>query len=431
MTSRRTFLKQAAVGTAAGTLAAHGPGAQAAESQPVGVGLIGVGIRGFALMQGINESRHARLAAISDICDHYVQRARQQLQHPDTPIEADYRRLLDRRDVDAVVIATPDHWHAQMTLDALDAGKDVYVEKPLTYSLEEAIAVRDKARQTGRVTQVGYQRRTLDHFYQARQLVAAGALGQITQLQLWSSRNRTTPPWRAYDSYSKPGLPPQSGPESVDWSRFQANRPARPYDARRFFHWQCYRQYSTGIFGILMSHPLDAANLVLGLDIPETCCATGGIYKYDDGRTVPDTCNCLLNYPDRQLTVSFVGSSNNSMFNQEAHYRGTLGTMELGVSWLRLYAEGKNALYQKYADQQRDEPLRDLRTQPVWEVPVDYRWSTIPHLDDFFVNVQRRGKCKAPIEECFKAMVAVAMAIKSYETGRTVRWDAERQAIRS
>ena len=429
-TTRRSFMKTAAAAVAtAGSLTMPRLARSAEPGEQINVGLIGVGIRGYALHEGIKESRHARLAGIADLSEHYIDRVKPQLEDPRTPIHRDYRALLDQKDLDAVVIATPDHWHAQMTLDALDAGKDVYVEKPLTYSLEEAIQVRDKARRTERVTQVGYQRRTLDHFYQARRIVRSGILGDITQIQLWSSRNRTTPPWRAYDNYNNPGLPAKSGPQHVDWTRFQANRPAREYDPRRFFHWQCYEEYSTGIFGILMSHPLDAADLVMDLEIPDSCSATGGIYKYDDGRTVPDTCNALFNYPARRLTISFIGSSNNAYFDREAHYRGTNGTMELGVTWLRVYAESKNALFEKYLPPGRAREFGDLRSTPVFEQKVDYRWSTIPHLDDFFENVKSRGRCKAPVEECFKAMVAVAMAIRSYQSGSTVRWDRQREKM--
>ena len=429
-TTRRTFVKTAAVtGVTVGTLAAPSLLLARAPSEQLNVGLIGVGIRGFALHKGINESRHARLGGIADLSDHYLDRVRPELASPGTPIHRDYRALLDQKDLDAVVIASPDHWHAQMTLEALDAGKDVYVEKPMTHSFDEAIRVRDKAIETGRVTQVGYQRRTLDHFHKAREIVRSGVLGQITQIQLWSSRNRVTPPWRAYNDYNTVGLPKRSAAAHVDWARFQANRPSRPYDPRRFFHWQCYDEYSTGIFGILMSHPLDAANLVMDLDVPESCSATGGIFKYDDDRTVPDTCNALLNYPKRKLTISFIGSSSNGFFDQEAQYRGTEGTLELGVKWLRIYAEKKNALFEQYVSGTSTTDVKDFRRDPVFDEPVDYNWSTIEHLDDFFTAVKTRGRTKAPVEECFKAMVGVAMAIESYQSARSVHFDAAEEKL--
>ena len=429
-TTRRSFIQAAvAAGTCASWLAVPRIAKSVAPNDEINVGLIGVGIRGYALHDGINQSAHARLGGISDISDHYIERIKPRLKDPKTPISRDYRTLLDDRNIDAVVIASPDHWHAQMTLDAMDAGKDVYVEKPMTYSFDEAVRVREAARKSRRVTQVGYQRRTLAHFYKAREIVQSGILGEITQIQLWSSRNRSTAPWRAYNTYETPGLPEKSGPEHVDWERFQANRPPRPYDPRRFFHWQCYEEYSTGIFGILMSHPLDAANLVMGLEIPETCSATGGIFLYDDGRTVPDTCNALFNYPSRNLTISFVGSSNNAFFDREAQYRGTHGTMELGPNWLRLYAEQKNALFQQYVASDKAGEFEDLRTQPIHKEPTNYRWSTIEHLDDFFENVKSRGQCKAPVQECFKATVALVMAIQSYKTKRTACWDADQERI--
>ncbi len=429
-TPRRSFLKKAAAaGAMAGSLALPRIARSAAPSEQIVVGLIGVGIRGYALHDGINQSEHARVGAISDISDHYIDRIKPRLKDPATPIHRDYRAVLDDRNIDAVVIATPDHWHAQMTLDALDAGKHVYVEKPMTYSLDEAIRVRDAARRSRRVIQVGYQRRTLAHFHKARQIVQSGVLGQITQIQLWSSRNRTVPPWRAYNTYTTPGLPEKSGPEHVDWERFQANRPPRPYDPRRFFHWQCYAEYSTGIFGILMSHPLDAANMVMGLGIPETCSATGGIFVYDDGRTVPDTCSALFNYPSRKLSISFVGSSNNAFFDREAQYRGTEGTMELGPNWLRLYAEKKNALFQQYVPPEKADRFDDLHTQPIHREPTNYHWSTIEHLDDFFQSVKSGRPPQAPVEECFKATVGMAMAIESYKTQRTAHWDAEHERI--
>ncbi len=428
--TRRAFVQTAvaAAPAAAGTLLAAGEEASRAR-QPVRLGLIGVGIRGYQLHQSLRQTPLAKLVAISDVSDHYIERIGKQLEDPTIPVHRDYRKLLEDQSIDAVIIATPDHWHARMTLDALDAGKDVYVEKPMTYSLDEAIRVRDKARETRRVTQVGYQRRSTPHFYQGRDILRSGSLGDIHQIQLWSSRNRPTVPWRAYNTYSTPGLPAKSKAEHVDWDRFQANRAARSYDPRRFFHWQCYEEYSTGIFGILMSHPLDAANLVFQLGIPDTCSATGGIFHYKDGRTVPDTCNALFNYPDRKLTISFVGSSTNAYFDREAQYRGTEGTMELGPNWLRLYAERKNDLFRKFVTGDQAARFGDLKTEPIHKEPIERKSSTLMHLEDFLARVQDRDATHASIDECFKATVGMLMAIESYKSQRMVRWDRESERI--
>ena len=427
--TRRTFVKSAAAGVIA-TWGMASPARSRAPSGEVNLGLIGVGIRGYQLHRALRDVEGARVAGISDLSDHYIERIRPELRDPQTPVYRDYRQLLAHSPLDAVVIASPDHWHAQMTIDALKAGKHVYVEKPLAYSLEEAIRVRDVARAAGRITQVGYQRRSISHFYEARDLVATGILGEITQVLLWSSRNRlTTAPWRAYDDYDTPGLPAKSGPEHVDWARFQANRPTRPYDAKRFFHWQCYDEYSTGIFGILMSHPLDAANLVLQLGPPESCSAAGGIYRYDDGRTVPDTCQALFNYPSRKLSISFVGSSNNAFFQQEAHYRGTNGTIEIGTSQMNVYAERRDALFEKFVPGDARKKFGDLRRTPVYQSPPARGDSTVVHLKDFVEAIRSGGPSRAPVEACFTAMVAVAMAIRSFQTGRTMYWDAARERM--
>ncbi len=428
--NRRTFL------TGAAGVAATLPGLQRvasanAKDEQIRVGLIGVGIRGYELHRDICQSAHARVASIVELSEHYIDRIGPELKDKQTSIVRDYRAVLDDKSIDAVVIATPDHWHAKMTMDALDAGKDVYVEKPLAYSFAEAVQVRDKARTAGRVTQVGYQRRSMSHYQQARELVQSGVLGEITHIQLWSSRNRDTAPWRTYDNYSKGGLPTKSGPEHVDWARFQANRPKRPYDPLRFFHWQCYEEYSTGIFGILMSHYLDAANLILDLEIPATCAATGGIYKYNDGRTVPDTCAALFTYPSRRLSISFIGLSNNGRYEQEAEFRGTNGTLEFRTSSFRLYAESKNELFKKYVEPDQANKFLDLRARPVYELRAQGGSSTLAHLDDFFLNVKQRGRCRCPIEEAYKAMVGVAMAIESQKSQKTMHWDATTQTIKS
>ncbi len=424
-TNRRRFL----AGAAAGTLLAAPRVEGRSGGEVVRIGLIGVGIRGYQLHDAIRQSERAHLVAISDLSDHYIERIRTKLADPTIPVYRDYRKLLEDKSIEAVVIASPDHWHAQMTLDALDAGKDVYVEKPMTYSLAEAIRVRDKVASTDRVTQVGYQRRSMPHYDKAREILQSNVLGDIHHIQLWSSRNRPTPPWRAYNTYSTRGLPEKSKAEHVDWERFQANRPARPYDPRRFFHWQCYEEYSTGIFGILMSHPLDAANLVFGLDIPQTCSATGGVYHYKDGRTVPDTCSALFNYPQAGVTVSFIGSSTNAFFDREAQYRGTEGTMELGPGWLRIYAERRNDLFERFAGGADSRKIGDLRSEPVYKERIDRRSATLAHLDDFLMRVRDRGKTKAPIEDCFKATVGMAMAIESYRRQRTARWDPQREQL--
>lgn len=424
-TTRRRFVKDSAAIGAAATVMAAPLASSAAPAERVNVGLIGVGIRGSQLHDGMLKSSHCRVAAIADISDHYIDRIRPKLVEPNIPVYRDYHKLLEDKNVEAVVIASPDFWHAQMTLDALDAGKHVYVEKPLTYSLEEAIRVRDKAKAAALVTQVGYQRRSIDLFYEGKEIVDSGVLGEITHIQIWSSRNYTTlAPWRAYNDYGTRGLPANSGADSVDWKRYLANRPMLPYDARRFFHWQCYSEYSTGILGILMSHPLDSANLVMSLGVPETCSAAGGVYKFGDGRTVPDTCTALFNYPSRNTSMTFVGTSNNRFRTGDSQFRGTHGTLELTMDSIAVYAESRNTpVYRRFADSSSASQRTRLSDDPVFERKLRYDGIT-KHLDDFFIACKTGAETKCPVSKAFVAMVGVAMALESYQQQKTIRWDA-------
>lgn len=164
--TRRTFLKtMTALGAAVSSLEFPKPARAQNLAGEVNAGLIGVGIRGYELHGDLRRCKGVSLGAVCDLSEHYLDRIKPRLDDAKTLIHRDYRRVLDNREINAVIIATPDHWHARMTLDALAAGKDVYVEKPMTYSLEEAVQVRDQARDTGRVTQVGYQRRSIEHFF--------------------------------------------------------------------------------------------------------------------------------------------------------------------------------------------------------------------------------------------------------------------------
>jgi predicted dehydrogenase len=425
--TRRHFVKGAAAVSAVGMPAI----AQSrTPSGDIRVGVIGVGIRGIQLAQALSDIDGVSLQGISDISDHYIDRLKSELPDSSAPVYRDYRELLDRDDIDAVIVASSDHWHAPMTLDALAAGKDVYVEKPMTWCVEEALRIRDAVKATGRVLQAGYQRRTLEHYHEARDLIRSGLLGEVSQVQTWSSRNRPgNPPWRAYNSYTNPGLPEKSGEEHVDWERFQANRPARPYDAKRFFHWQCYREYSTGIFGVLMSHPVDAANLMLDLGYPDTCSATGGIYTHPDGRTVPDTCNAIFNYPHKRLAMSFVGCSTSAFYNSDVVVRGTEATLDIGVTYMRIYAEAKNKVFGRYVKPVDVDTFKNLQTQPVLDRKIKDGWNTAPHLQNFFDNVRTRGRCNAHVDAGLQAMACVDMSIKSYTEQRTMHWDKMREVI--
>ena len=374
------------------------------------------------------ESEHARLGGISDISDHYIDRIKPRLKDPKTPIHRDYRALLDDRDIDAVVIASPDHWHAQMTLDAMDAGKDVYVEKPMTYSFDEAIRVREAARKSGRVTQVGYQRRTLAHFHKAREIVQSGYSGRYhpdSTLVVAESAHR---PLARLQHLQHTGAAREVGArarrlETIPGEPASASlRPAAilPLAVLRGIQHRDLRHLDEPPAG--RGQPGDGAGDTRNLlgnrrHLP--------VRRRPDGpRHVQRTVQ--LSFPEshdlvcrlQQQRVSRPGSS--IPRNPRARWSwGPTGCVST--------PNEKNALFKQYVASDKADEFEDLRAQPIHKEPTNYRWSTIEHLDDFFENVKSRGQCKAPVQECFTATVALTMAIQSYKTKRTVRWDADQE----
>ncbi len=210
-----------------------------------------------------------------------------------------YQDLLASNDVDAVIIATPDHWHARIIVDAAKAGKHVYSEKAMTRTEEEVYQVVDAVKRSGIVFQLGHQNRQQDSYKKAREIVARGILGPITLVQTTTNRNTPEGAW-VYKIHEK------ASPETIDWEQFQEPAPHKvPFSKERFFRWRCWYDYGTGLAGDLLSHEYDAVNQILDLGIPHSAVASGGIYFYKDGRDVPDVFQVVYEYPDRDLTLIY------------------------------------------------------------------------------------------------------------------------------
>ena len=210
-----------------------------------------------------------------------------------------YTDLLSSRDVDAVIIATPDHWHARMTIDAASMGIPVYCEKCMTRTEAEAHAMYDAVKRSKIVFQLGHQNRQSESHQKAREVVAANILGKVTLVEATTNRNS---PWGAWvwDIHE------QGNPRTIDWEHFQAPAAHKvPFNLERFFRWRCWFDYGTGLSGDLLSHDYDAVNMVLGVGIPKSAVASGGVYFFKDGRDVPDVFQAVYEYPDRDLTFMY------------------------------------------------------------------------------------------------------------------------------
>ena len=215
--------------------------------------------------------------------------------YPGIATTRDYREVIARRDIDAVMIATPDHWHARISIDALAAGKDVYCEKPMVQKIEDGQRVIDAWKKSGRIFQMGSQYASAHAFQKIRQLLAAGAIGELNSVEAWLDRNTAIGAWQ----YS---IPPDASPQNIDWDRFLGTAPKRPFEPIRLFRWRNYRDYGTAVAGDLYVHLFTGLHTATGALGPRQIFSTGGLRCWIDGRDVPDTQMGVIDYQISRVT---------------------------------------------------------------------------------------------------------------------------------
>ncbi len=355
-----------------------------------------------------------------------------------------YRELLESDDVDAVIIATPDHWHARMIIDAARAGKHVYCEKCMTRTEEEVYQVVDAVKKSGIVFQLGHQNRQQVSHYKAREIVARNILGKITLIQTGTNRNTPEGAW-VYDIHEK------ASPETIDWDQFQDPAPHKvPFSKERFFRWRCWYDYGTGLAGDLLSHEYDAINQILDLGIPDSAVASGGIYYYKDGRDVPDVFQVVYEYPDRDLTLIYSATLASS------HGRGKLimghdATMIVGET-LTVVTDPFSTRYKEKIEQGIiDTSLPLFSYQPglkgidvVTSASQKYFASrglmytyregklvdvTHLHIAEWLDCIRNGGQPSCNIDRGFEEAITCHMATRSYLEGRKVFWDPGKRRI--
>jgi predicted dehydrogenase len=289
---RRDFIKTAGAATAATALSYS---RVLGANDRVRLGLVGCGSRGIGNMKNFLALNTTDVGALCDVYATQIDQARQSASAA-VPFK-DHRQLLDRKDIDAVIVAVPDHWHTAVTIDALNAGKDVYVEKPLTLRVEEGPEIVKAARINGRVCQVGMQQRSGKHYLQAKQeYLDSKRLGRITLARTWWHGNGFHLR-RAPDSLKRL-------PADLDWAHFLGPVKWRDWDPQQYYNWRAYLDYGGGQVTDLFTHWIDVVHMFMGHDIPIAASASGGVYAYKDGRTAPDTIHVLLEYP-AEFTATF------------------------------------------------------------------------------------------------------------------------------
>jgi len=296
-TTRRHFIGSAALtGGLAAELAAEAP-QNVSPNDRTRVALIGQGIRGNEDARTALRVSGVELVAVADVYQGRLDRSKE-LWGNQLFITRDYREVLARPDVDAVIIATPDHWHQRMAIDAMNAGKDVYCEKPMVQLISDGADVIAAQKRTGRVMQVGSQRVSSIVYQKAKDLIEAGAIGEINTVEAWVDRNSAQGAWQ----YS---IPPDASTSTIDWDRFIGRAPKLPFDPVRLFRWRNYRDYGTGVGGDLFVHLFSGMHYILSSNGPTRVYSTGGIRYWKDGRDVPDVMLGLYDYPARGKFPAF------------------------------------------------------------------------------------------------------------------------------
>jgi len=299
----------------------------------INLGVIGCGERGNLDMTQFIQTPSVQVTALSDVYAQHLDNFRQKA--PNAKEFRDHRKLLEMKDVDVVLIATPDHWHTTCAIDALNAGKDVYVEKPLTLKPEQGPPIVKAARINGRICQVGMQQRSGIHYLRAKkEYFDTGALGKITLARTWWHGN-------TYHLRKAPASL-QSQPSNLDWGHYLGPLKWRDYDPQQYYNWRAYLDFGGGQVTDLFTHWIDVVHMFMGQDTPISASASGGIYQYKDGRTAPDTINVLLQYPG-EYTATFEATLVPGITGAAIEFCGTQGRLWIDRSRYEYYSLDKKA----------------------------------------------------------------------------------------
>ena len=339
---------------------------------------------------------------VTGVCDIWGERVvRARTWAPRARGFADHRRVLEIPDLDIVVIATPDHWHAAIAVDCLNAGKDVYVEKPLTFRMEEGPSIVKAARVNGRVCQVGMQQRSGPHYLRAkREYMDSHRLGKITYVRTW---------WHG-NSYFLQTAPAsiERQPADLDWGHFLGQVQWRDWNPRQYLNWRSYLDFGGGQVTDLFTHWVDVVHMFMDQDIPRSAVALGGIFHFKDGRTAPDTINVTLEYPG-EYTVTFEGLLGTAQTNGAVEFFGTEGRLSINRERYEFYSNERGAL-------------------PV-VVQAHGPDITRNHVDNFLDCIRSRKRPNGDVMIGNRSVQAAHLAHRAYLERRRVEFDPVREQV--
>ncbi|HKX32749.1 MAG TPA: Gfo/Idh/MocA family oxidoreductase [Blastocatellia bacterium] len=446
--NRREFIKWSA---AAGTTIGAGLNLKARAStfssdrddSPNGritLGFIGVGARAHDVMSDVVKMPGFEVVAV---CDAYQGRLERALERTGgrAKVYKDHRELLAAPGIDAVYIGTPDHWHKDHAIAALNAGKDVYIEKPLTYTIDEGLEIIAAVKKSGRILQVGSQNISLPAQARAKEIIESGRLGQITMIR--SSTNRNT----AGGAWIYP-IPPDASEQTVNWEMFSGPSRKHSFSLERFFRWRCYKDYSGGIATDLYVHTMTTIHYLMGVQAPDTVFAAGDLYRWKESRDVPDTINAILQYPEG-FTVNLSATFNNQSASERSmEILGTKGTLSIGRDLTftpENPIEDNSWIVESWPQKLQDAYYKDPKVRAA-EVPQSWdpkviqteevwrgvgRNSTVLHFENFQRAVKDR---KQPVEDVLAGHRAAAVAHMinlSAAQKRPIQWDRSRDKVKA
>ena len=459
--SRRDFIKKAA-GTAIGAVAIPSalsasprfvelsaperPNRSFAANDQINVGMIGMGIMGFNNAATSSKIPGVKLVAACDLYSGRLDHCKE-VHGNDLFVTKNYQELLDRKDIDAVIISTSDHWHDRITIEALNKGKHVYCEKPMVHKLEEGSDVISAYKKSGKVVQVGSQRLSSIITLKAAEIFASGIIGDLVLIETSNDRHSANGAWQ----YSIPT--DAKTPGAVDWDRFQGDAPKMAYDPVRFFRWRNYQDYGTGVAGDLFVHLFTGVHAVTGSKGPSRAFATGGLRYWKDGRDVPDVITGVYDYSAQekhpafnlQMRVNFVDGSEKG---ETLQMTGTEGAIILGWGSVKVvrnklrkapgyggwdsfdtFSEAQQKDYEKWY-KEKYPPSKPEVIEPGMEYRAPERYSAdYDHHNNFYTAI-REGKM-ANEDPLFgmRAAGPALLANKSYYEKKVIHWDPEKAIV--
>lgn len=454
---------------------------------PIRLGIIGFGIRGEQLCRALGfatkewlanmkeaaeknpndtrlkefldqENLNIKITAVCDIFDVNAERVLNSFSTPENKVTRflTHKEMVNSGQVDAVVIATPDHWHAPMAIDAINAGVHVYVEKPMTHNVSETYTLRETVRSNPKIVfQVGHQHRQTQSFLTAMDIINKKTLGHVSLVTTNTNRNDDNGAWQ-YDIHEK------ASPETINWDMFLGNAPKEPFNKEHFFRWRKWWAYGSGLSGDLLTHDYDRINCLLKMGIPSSVMASGGIYTHRDGRNVPDVMQVNMEFPDfstggsqeegKEKGMTFVYSATlGNQFDRGTYLMGHDATMELG-NMISIYADARSTRFADMIKENRIDPGVPIyqynpmanATDAVTSATAKYfankglLWtyrdgkrvdSTFLHMREWLSCIRNGGTPSCSITEGFQEAISAHMAGLSYKLGRRIEWDKASEKI--